>query len=838
MAEVSEPLLRPTTDNVPEFAYRFVSAMRTTPDLQSKPTVRQTQAIAGLLSARFFRNGKLSLDDFIGAAVFTTNPVDQETARAVAEEVLFGRKNTTQEQKPEPEKVDSRGDRKNPLHSVLETIRRERELAECIAADRAEAGYDFLTRLRQNADDPVYRAVRAYLNEGDIILRGLTNHQELLEEVRRELMNRTGSLTAADIRNAQTLDALDTVCESGSAAERTAARALRGDADLQEQFAQLARGDPATAAKALRLVEELASMSHEDLEAMRTALEESLQNLSDLASYAAELHRLPADIHRTLESSWKQYDLSDAAELARSISRATGQDITERLLEQYDLNFEQARDKRVDMSQLAQTAMNCSSWRSLLSKETRRLLQEAAVRSSPTQFLTRALSAMAQDTEQVDKKDMTEQWEQAMCQLADAAVSYTQSKSQLRQTVRHLSGKGVTASNTAIEAAGRRLGLSETEIAELLNPSFQVVKSLVQQGVRDFERLYDLMTQSSLSGAQLNEIASIALQTDNRAALGAVAHLDLRAALGLTRTGRSEQSLSPLDPSRVEKVLDGILGGPATNIVKMWYTYREELPAHIRVRLREIARRMLLDLGRQHARSTVGSSMLGGVQESTTVRPFRIGDEPDLISLEETLEALLSQGRHSFEVIDPEDLLVTETCQGHRAFFWALDKSGSMDQPEKLGMLSVSVMAGLFAVQRDDFGVVLFDHMTHVVKTVRERHVSVEKVVSDLLDIRAGGGTGGANSMRLALENLEESRAKDKFFVFASDMYLSDTAQCVELARRMRLQGIRMIVLVPRQEKAWAEAEEIARAAHGVVVDIASVDELPHKLLTAMDHYY
>ena len=41
---------------------------------------------------------------------------------------------------------------------------------------------------------------------------------------------------------------------------------------------------------------------------------------------------------------------------------------------------------------------------------------------------------------------------------------------------------------------------------------------------------------------------------------------------------------------------------------------------------------------------------------------------------------------------------------GHRAFYWALDKSGSMDAPKKLGMLAISVMAGLYGIKKDVLG--------------------------------------------------------------------------------------------------------------------------------------
>ncbi|MCK5240593.1 MAG: VWA domain-containing protein, partial [Candidatus Thorarchaeota archaeon] len=264
---------------------------------------------------------------------------------------------------------------------------------------------------------------------------------------------------------------------------------------------------------------------------------------------------------------------------------------------------------------------------------------------------------------------------------------------------------------------------------------------------------------------------------------------------------------------------------------KAWYHHRRKLPKEISKKLREIAKRLLIEMGSQYAKQTMGSSMLGGIQESTTVRPFRVGDDFDMIHLEETMDYLLSQGHTRFNVINYDDFLVTQPYQGHRAFFWALDKSKSMDAPEKLGMLALSVMAGLFGIKKDDFGVALFDHETHVVKEISEKHVSVEDVAEKLMDVEAGGGTGAERSMRIALKNLDESRAREKFFFLNSDAYLSDQKECEVLAEQMKQRGIKVILIVPQSHYDSDATRALAGASRGVIVDIESIEELPRKLL-------
>ncbi|MFW9981786.1 MAG: VWA domain-containing protein, partial [Candidatus Thorarchaeota archaeon] len=471
-------------------------------------------------------------------------------------------------------------------------------------------------------------------------------------------------------------------------------------------------------------------------------------------------------------------------------------------------------------------------------------------RSSPSDFLRAEVAQGMSMAGNLPSSHTKEEWLKSMQKLADAAVETSPTKTHLRNTVKQLSRMGQVPSKEAIRKAGERLGMTEAEILELLNPSYEVIKKLIQGGLEDFDRLHNLLAAAGLTHQQMRQLADIAAEQGNQSALGAIAHEDLHAALGTgsqqygygqrrygagTGAGSGEGSQT-FDKDRAEMAMGGLLGGPATNIVRIWYAYRDQLPNEIKKQLREIAKRLLIDLGMRYARQTMGSSMLGGIQESTTVRPFKIGDDMDLINLEETIDSLLSQGRTNFKIIETSDFLVTETYQGHRAFYWALDKSGSMDSAEKLGMLAISVMAGLYGVKKDDFGVVLFDNDTHIVKRMAEKSVSVEKVASDLLEARAGGGTGGALSMRMALENFEDTRAKEKIFVFSTDMFLSDQQQCEELAERMKPLGIKMIILVPKSSYNPQAADSLAKKAHGVVLDIASVDELPEKLLRVTNY--
>ncbi|MCK5239320.1 MAG: hypothetical protein KAR33_07235 [Candidatus Thorarchaeota archaeon] len=820
----------PVPSSAPPFAHEFVKRMRNTQEVRAKPSVRQTQAIPQFLSARFFRNGDLSLDDFVEAAVYTSYPPDQDIARLIAEEILIGRTKEAPVQVQVKAKV-VKEDKKDPLAEVMAQIRREQELAKKIKKDKVQAGFDYLQELRKRKNKDLYDAAMDYLKEGDVVLRGVTSDEELKKEASSELLDRLGGLTANDILNSQTLDVLDDVAQSTSSAEQLASKALRGDSDVEKEFESLADRDPSTAAKALSLMEQMGNLDKDMLSKMDQTLQDSLRDLSEMTDYAAQLGRMPDNGEDMIQKAPEKFALSHAMEFAATMKQHTGKDISEQLMDEYDQQYDNGGRKNVDTRQLAESSMSTSSWNNLVNKDTQDTIDDAKSRSSPSDYLRQKHREASTLQDHLKHTKTREEWRKKLQQLADAAVQTSPTKTHLRQTARDLGSQGTIPSPGAVREAGERLGMTEPEILELLNPSFQVIKRLIQAGVDDFDRLHSLMSSAGLSKSQLSELADISDDLDNEAALGAVAHQDLMAALG--SGGQSGQSgiSSATDMARAEKVMGGLLGGPATNVIRIWYTYRDQIPPELRKRLKDIARRLLIDLGQRFAKATMGSSMLGGLQQSTTVRPFRIGDDIDLIDLEETMDSLLSMGQSNFDALNADDFLVTETYQGHRAFFWALDKSGSMHAPEKLGMLSISVMAGLYGIQKDDFGVVLFDNETHIVKEIPDRSVSVDKVAADLLEVRAGGGTGGSSSMRLAIRNFEDTRAKEKIFIFSTDAYLFDQKQCEELAVEMQHHDIQMIILVPKHQYDRRAAEKLAKLSHGVVLDIATIEELPERLL-------
>ena len=818
-----------------EFTYEFVNRMRSRADLMSQPSIRQTHSIPKLLSARYFRNGKITHLDLVEVAVFTTNPEDQDIAREIAEDIILGassrkKKAKAPEVHPHPSQLVQ-----DPLEAMIAKIRRERELARRVREDAVEAGSEFLEDVLKRKDTPEIEAALQYLSEGDIILKGLKNDDELREAAAKELLGKLGNLTSEDIQLSKTLDVIDRLATTPNAAEQLVARAFRGENSLVSRFKELAQQDAPTAARALRHLEELEIPDEQEKKKLDEILKESLRDLSEVADYANELKRLPDDISRHIQDATQRFPLIDALEFSKRILEDTGKDFAEPIMEEYDKHYDGGASDNVDMGQLSEAYRNGEHWKNLLEKETEKILKGAEERTSASEYMERHLQEMADLRKNLTDQEMKEDWSPAMQKLADAAADLVKTQTRLRQTVRDSAKLGVTPTSDVIRKTAESLGMTDDELQEILAPSYETVERLIKEGNSGYERLHNLISSLDLDHEKLTELANLAADEGNKDALSAIASINLQAALGRWQgkmmKDRSFQYSGKVTDERAEQALEGLVSGPATEVIKAWYHHRRKLPKEISKKLREIAKRLLIEMGSQYAKQTMGSSMLGGIQESTTVRPFRVGDDFDMIHLEETMDYLLSQGHTKFNVINYDDFLVTQPYQGHRAFFWALDKSKSMDAPEKLGMLALSVMAGLFGIKKDDFGVALFDHETHVVKEISEKHVSVEDVAEKLMDVEAGGGTGAECSMRIALKNLDESRAREKFFFLNSDAYLSDQKECEVLAEQMKQRGIKVILIVPQSHYDSDATRALAGASRGVIVDIESIEELPRKLL-------
>jgi Mg-chelatase subunit ChlD len=179
----------------------------------------------------------------------------------------------------------------------------------------------------------------------------------------------------------------------------------------------------------------------------------------------------------------------------------------------------------------------------------------------------------------------------------------------------------------------------------------------------------------------------------------------------------------------------GIGGG--TNLLKQWFDARDRLDSEMRGRIKALAKTALTDLAFHWAGKGTGSTEQGMVPQQRA-RPFRGGDDLDMLDIESTLDAIISAGK-PLDQVTAEDLFVPETSRGKAAMCVLIDISGSMGGRE-LANCAISVVMLLGRLAPSEAAVALFESDTHVVKPF-ESERDLDDVADQILDLRATGGT-------------------------------------------------------------------------------------------------
>ena len=145
----------------------------------------------------------------------------------------------------------------------------------------------------------------------------------------------------------------------------------------------------------------------------------------------------------------------------------------------------------------------------------------------------------------------------------------------------------------------------------------QLLKKLVEKNQADFQRLSNLMNhiQDQLNYERIKELIASALASDNREALGALGHFNLSESLkGASQIGGQEGQ---------DKMISCLSAGSGENLLKQWFIHRKDLPEKTKQKVKELAKKMLIDLGIYYSRARLGSATTGPIPINI-VRPYSI----------------------------------------------------------------------------------------------------------------------------------------------------------------------------------------------------------------------
>ncbi|MCS6858875.1 MAG: VWA domain-containing protein [Abditibacteriales bacterium] len=799
-----------------DFSLEFIARLRRSRDVVVKPSTRQALAIPQLLIARRLRTGRApTARDLIEAAVCTSLPENQEVAERIAEQIVF-----LLPVEDEPSHEHERADLAAEIAEELDAIRgilAELDLARTLGGADVQKVKDFA--LSAHHDGWTLRAIDILGGDRAVLQRLIATREELENAAREELRGRIGSLTPQELDIAASLGLSDDIAQrSPRRWESAAAQVFGGQKPPEEalqsllsekQFPNFPISQPpnlADAAKFLQFLREGREAFAEKATQLAGELYEQAQTLEDLLHIAKATGATPSPdvLRRALEHATRELDYVTAYQLAFALDDWLQLNVVEQLVDAW-----WDAERAVSVHDLARYPCRSEAWYHLLQKSI-----GALERSTVSAFEhANALHAAAADCPIVQ---CARHLVNAAHHLAHEAIAHAETAEQLKSFVKSFQSRGFALDAKIIEKRGAEIGLSQAEIAELLSPSFRNLLRAIQSGVEDFERLTDMLQAVEPTAEQLEQLTRAALKAGNTGALGALAHWNLGEVLNAANAQGGQKAM--------ELVVSALSAGPGENLLVQWFNCRERVPRKIKDSLQAMVKELLIGLGVHYARARLGSSETG-VVPATTVRPYLLGDDDELVDVDETIENLLSKGK-TIDMIDYDDFLVAETVHGRRAVCIALDVSGSMSG-EKLAYMAICTTMLVYAMRRDELALCFFESDTHVVKDLHDEEVDIEEIADDLLTLQPMGGTMVSKALQWASQNFKATAAQDKLCVIFTDGEIFDLEESLPHLRALRALRVSQVLVVPAFEYSLSGARELAKQGKAHLVTLQSWRDFP-----------
>ncbi|GAB4320621.1 MAG: hypothetical protein Kow0069_24670 [Promethearchaeota archaeon] len=876
------------------FSVKLVRALRESPDAPVEPSVRQTIAIPQLLLARRLRRGALNGNDFVEVAVCTSPPENQEAARRIANELLNPRRKARRRRYLDVGDLDVTGREMleaagSPLDSLLDEIEviggfgdpadldalfdeADAEGGAGGAADGAADSHDvtdslddqlgpqhdaWAALLEASATEPLRTAIEILGGLEAALNAGLTTPMEVSRAARELLLDQVGALDRRQLAAAQRLGVLKEVARRSPANwERMAARALAGEdpsrlarelaPSLGEllKAARLLRGSPATSGPAGKSLER---------EITSRLPGGTLSDLLDAASALGHLPEASTDVLGQLIKDSVARDLEEGFRAASLLDQFFGTpDLRNQILEEAN-----RQGATLSVDDLVRHHRRSLAWRRALE----RTVQEKLLGRGTTS--AGAGEPSFQDLLEAARNlgDWAASASDAVCQRAlefhawkvlDQAVGAACNPGQLEVLVAEaedLAPAGGGPDNgrphlpesfkNSVAAAGRQMGMSEVDVAALISPDVELLKTMIREaGSEDvtFERFKSV---ASRVPASPNLVADLTSEVLDRASshpgtgpqlkpplldfLGHLASKDLGTAMDV-----ATQAMGEAGGNLVVDAFSGPGAGSGENLLLQWYLHRDSVPPNVRDRVKALAREVLVDLGLKFASAFIGSETSGALCEERVVS-FTPGDDFFDVDLDQTLEHLVSSGKDPKHV-RYDDFMVHEKGEGLRTIAVELDVSGSMEG-EKLAYCAISAVMVLYAFSPDEVAVCLFESNTHVLKEVDDDAVDLDSAADELLEVRAMGGTMMSKAMEWARRTFEKkARSKARVNVLLTDAEVFDLEDCKGELEKMRNLDVAFVIVVPRVDFNGALAKEMSKLVGGRILAIEDWRQFPRKV--------
>lgn len=815
-------------ENPCEYSVEFIRKMRNHPDIVQIPSSRQVMSIPRLIVARYYRKGAITPNDFIEVSTVTSYPGNQDIAKKIAFEILFPnyKKDLVSSFFQEDFNADNILDDdfltpedKSSLDEFQELID-EIEMSKSIDTDFLQKIEQFMEELNQKREeDPFKSALNFFSDDAELYKEKISSLEELLNEAKKRLEQQINSLNPDDLKAAEALDLNDLIQEQSKRAwEQITSKALNNQDITQDLNELMNSNNFEDLIQTLKYLNETNAISKDQMQQMKDELQNQINNLDQLFQAAKNLGETPKfDPEKVLNQSLQQSSFDHNFNLTNSLDQYFGTNLRAQLLDKYD-QLSQNSPMNLSLENLTKNALANKSWNNLLNKALENAIKDAMTKTRKFEEFKSLAHQLQQLANSCANMHCSQKLEQQLPDIIKKSLESCKNANELKNTVEFLRNVGLNPDAEDIKQVGKNIGMNDEEIFELIEPDYQLLKKLIDKNLGDFERLSNLMNQikDQINKDRMKELISSALASENRDALGALGHFNLEDALKSAQFIGGEEGQN--------KLIQCLGAGSGENLLKQWFTHRKNLPPVAKEKVKELAKKMLIELGIFYSRARLGSTVSGPIPINV-VRPFAIGDDFENIDLEETINNILEKGK-KLEHINYDDFFVFETAKGLRSVCFELDVSGSMTG-DKLAHMAICVTMLVYSLRKDELGITFFESDTHVLKELGDDK-DLEELADELLSVTARGGTRVQKALEWARRQFKEkSSAREKLNVLFTDAEIYDLKQAMEELRIFRSMGIDFVLVVPETSFNIEDAKKIVKIAGGQLLTIKDWNEFP-----------
>ncbi len=814
-------------ENPCEFAIDFIRKIRRHPDIVQVPSSRQVLSIPKLILSRYYRNGMITPNDYIEISMVTSFPDNQEIAKDIAFEILFPnyKKDVMQsffqdDSQEEADKDQLNKEIESELNELQELFE-EIELSNSIDSDAIQDLEDFIDDLNEKRDEePFKSALQFFDDDSELYKEEISSLEKLIEEAKKRLKQKINSLNPEDISAAVKLGLEDLIQKNSIREwEKLTSQALAGQDVTAELNELLQSGKLDDLLQTMNFMNKTSSNDSvkNQIEKIKDQLKSQIKNLDQLFNAAKTLGETPEfDLNNLIENSIEKSSFNHNFNLANSLDQYFGTDLRSELLNKMaEKNISQSS---LSLEDLTKNAFANKAWNSLLNQALKNAIKDANSKNVKFEEFKSLTHQLQQLMNSCANPHCSQKLAQKLPDILSKTLESCENPEQLKNATEFLRKLGLDPDSEKIREMGEKLKMPEEEIYELIEPNFQLLNKMIQKKLGDFQRVTNLMNQirDQLNHDRLKELMTSALANDNRDALSALGHFDLNEAVkNANQIGGKEGQ---------DKMIASLSAGTGENLLKQWYIHRSQLPSDAKLKIKELAKKMLLDLGIYYSRARLGSSTTGPMPINI-VRPYTIGDDFENIDLEETIFNLLEKGKE-IDHIDYDDFYVFETAKGLRSACVELDISGSMSG-DKLAYMAICVTMLIYGLRKDELAITFFESDTHVLKKMTEK-IDLDKLADDLLTISAMGGTRIQSALQWARTQFKENaNSREKLNILFTDAEIYDIREAMDELRKFRSMGIDFVLVCPEASFNLDEAEKMVKIAGGQLLTINDWNEFP-----------